>query len=275
MNSSNSINAAITRLYPELSPSARVIANYIQAHPLAILSMSMNDIAIATATSKATVSRFFRQIGYDSHQQVKAELHHLRQSGLPVAPVDAPNQNDLAQEIERLTKTIHDIPAQQLAQIVSLIATSPKISIVGFRNSYPVALHFRQQLKQIRASVRILPQPGQTLAEELVDLAPDELIILVGFRRRPKGFRQLVESIAGQPTILLTDPSGQVFNQQVDHLLVCHLGQENAFDSYAAPMSVLSMICNHVYQTLKDQGGESRIEGISTLYKQLDELSDL
>ncbi len=40
------------------------------------------------------------------------------------------------------------------------------------RNAYPAALHLRQQLLQARGQVLVLPQPGQSLSEELVDLTP-------------------------------------------------------------------------------------------------------
>ncbi|MDT0596165.1 MurR/RpiR family transcriptional regulator [Glaciecola petra] len=268
------IDQSIVQMYGELSPSARKIANYIQRHPFAILTMSVADIAAASKTSKATVSRFFRQLGYRSHQQAKEELLKLREGGLPLAKAEEIENDQLCNDLKLLKNTFDGIEASQLINITKLIVTAPKISIIGFRNSYPLALHFRQQLKQIRGAVRILPQPGQTLSEELVDLEKEDLVILLGFRRRPKGFGQLVESLKGKSIILLTDPSGQIFNQQVEHILVCHLGNDNAFDSYSAPMSVISMLCNKVYQSINKNGeGHRRIEKISSLYKQLDELS--
>jgi DNA-binding MurR/RpiR family transcriptional regulator len=268
------IEEAIVQSYSELSPNARIIANYIQQNPLAIISMSVSGIANVTQTSKATVSRFFRQIGYESHQQAKAQLVARRVGGFPVANTNLHSQNQLNNEIANITQTLNGVDASQLKDIVNLLSNDNKISIIGYRNSYPIALHLRQQLMQIRSSVRILPQPGQTLAEELVSLDQDEVIILIGFRRRPKNFDKLVDSVSKQPVILITDPTGQVFNKQVNHLLVCYLGQENAFDSYAAPMSMVSILCNETYKRLANKG-QVRTTAISKMYQQLDELSEL
>lgn len=274
LSKDRSIDEAIANLYSELPPTARVIANFIQQNPLAIISMSVSEIAGATHTSKATVSRFFKQLGYASFSQAKAELLEKRVSGFPLADTDLPNKDRVNAEVDNIVQTLNNIEPLDLEKIVDLLAHSRKISIIGYRNGYPVAMHFRQQLMQIRHSVRLLPQPGQTLSEELVDLDEDELIILIGFRRRPKGFSKLITNLAKHTTILLTDPTGQVFNKQVNHLLVCHLGQQNAFDSYAAPMSVLSVLCNQSYQALSNKG-QVRVANISKLYDQLDELSEL
>ncbi len=32
----------------------------------------------------------------------------------------------------------------------------------------------------------VLPQPGQSLSEELVDLTADDLVVMMAFRRRPR-----------------------------------------------------------------------------------------
>jgi DNA-binding MurR/RpiR family transcriptional regulator len=274
LSKEQSIEEAIVQRYATLSPNARIIANYIQQNPLAIISMSVADMASATQTSKATVSRFFRQIGYESHQQAKAKLLERRVDGFPVANTNSHNQSQLGDEVVNITQTLNGMTPSQVNDIVDLLSNSNKISIIGYRNSYPIALHFRQQLMQIRSSVRILPQPGQTLGEELVSLDEDEVVILVGFRRRPKNFQKLVDSVSKQPTVLLTDPTGQVFNKQVSHLLVCHLGQENAFDSYAAPMSMIAILCNETYTRLASKG-QVRTANISKMYEQLDELSPL
>jgi DNA-binding MurR/RpiR family transcriptional regulator len=70
---------------------------------------------------------------------------------------------------------------------------------------------------------------------------------------------------------LITDPTGQVYNQQVSHVLVCHLGNESPFDSYAAPMSLISMLCNRVFGFLGDAASR-QTQAISALYEDLDEL---
>ena len=74
MADNNGVLARIRDKYTDLSPSARAIANYLQQFPLTIISDSTAEIAAKTNTSKATVSRLFRQLGYASHQDAKQDV---------------------------------------------------------------------------------------------------------------------------------------------------------------------------------------------------------
>ncbi|MEI8648708.1 SIS domain-containing protein [Paraglaciecola sp. Hal342] len=134
---------------------------------------------------KSDRQSFFRQLGYQSHHDAKTELNAFRANGYPMY-MESDQSGALNREIQRIEQTWSNLDQDQLSGLIKSICEASRITLIGFRNSYPVALHFRQQLLQIRSKVRLLPQPGQTLSEELRDISDDELVILIGFRRRPK-----------------------------------------------------------------------------------------
>lgn len=269
-NNVNDVIKKIEQHYASLSPSSRAIAHYLQQHPLAIFTQSTAQIANKTGTSKATVSRFYRQLGFHSQQQAKDTLATLREQGIPVVTSStASTQHEY--EINNISQTFENIETQTLEAIAKQLAHAKQITLIGFRNAYPLALHFRQQLKQIRTSVRLLPQPGQTLGEDIVDLSKDDVVVLFGFRRRTRQFNHILSALTSCQTILITDPTGQIFRDKVKHLLVCHLGNNAPFDSYAAPMSLISTLCNYTYQAL-GSNASARVESITNVYKELNEL---
>ncbi|ETX12401.1 RpiR family transcriptional regulator [Marinomonas ushuaiensis DSM 15871] len=270
MTTKQDVLSLIEANYSKLSPSARSIANYLQQNPLAIVSQTSAEIADNTHTSKATVSRFFRQLGYETHQGAKQAQLALRESGVPTF-IEGSSLDQTAQEMKNLSLTFEGLRPEILNDISQRLATASRVTLIGFRNAYPLALHFRQQLQQVRHSVRLLPQPGQTLGEDLHDILDDEVIVLLGFRRRTRQFKHIVQALKGRNTILITDPTGQVYNQQVSDVLVCHLGNESPFDSYAAPMSLISMLCNRTFGFLGDSASR-QAQDISELYEALDEL---
>lgn len=272
-NNANDVIKKIEEHYTSLSPSGRAIAHYLQQHPMAVMTQSTALIAENTKTSKATVSRFFRQLGFDSHQQAKNTLVTLREQGVPVSTLSS-SAVQLEHEISNISQTFTHIPIAELETIATMLAHTPQITLIGFRNAYPLALHFRQQLKQIRTSVRLLPQPGQTLGEDIVDLGKDDVVVLFGFRRRTKLFSQIINLLTPCQTILITDPTGQIYKDKVKHLLVCHLGNNAPFDSYAAPMSLVSTLCNFTYNTLGTNATD-RVEAIASCYNELNELEPI
>jgi len=262
----------IEKHYASLSPSGKSIAHYIQQNPIAVLSQSISLIAEKTGTSKATVSRFFRQLGFDSHQQAKDALIQLREQGVPVV---SPSSGVLQHESDskNLANTFEGTTPAALNEIADILANAHQVTLIGFRNAYPIALHFRQQLKQIRTSVRVLPQPGQTLSEDIVDLTENDVVVLFGFRRRTRQFKYVLNSIKHCRTVLITDPTGQGYRQDVDHLLVTHIGGDAPFDSYAAPMSLVASLCNLTYEALGSAAAD-RVDDITDIYIQMDELEN-
>jgi len=258
--------------YLSLSPSGKKIAHYLQQNPIAVLSQSTSQIAESTGTSKATVSRLFRQLGFASHQEAKAAQSLVRQQGVPLGcAVETTEQ--FRQEIANVSGTLEGIDARTLTTVADLLARASKLTIIGYRNAYPLALHFRQQLMQIRRSVSLLPQPGQTIGEDIVDLSQDDIVILFGFRRRTRQFSFVLDAIKHARVILITDPTGQAYKSDVEHCLVCQLGETLPFDSYAAPMSLISTLCNLTYEKLGDAAAK-RVNTITDTYVQLDELAN-
>ncbi|MCK8377252.1 MurR/RpiR family transcriptional regulator, partial [Erwinia amylovora] len=94
-----------------------------------------------------------------------------------------------------LTQWVNGLDSGQFAQVVQALADSKRRLIIGMRNAYPLALHLRQQLLQARQQVQVLPQPGQTLSEELVDLTPLDMVIVMAVRRRPRIIRPLLQQL--------------------------------------------------------------------------------
>lgn len=261
----------IAKQYACLTPTARRVAEYLQRDPFCVLVQSVQQIADNTQTSKATVSRFFRQLGYSSHQVLKATLIKQREQGVPVASVQDIDTSH-KQELDNIHRTLENITHQEIEIVAQSLMQAKRVWIIGFRTSYPLALSLCQQLKQIRQRVTVLPTPGQTLSEDIVDIDKNDFVVVFGFRRRVKLFASLIAKLNHAQTLLLTDSTGQMYQPNIKHMFVCELGHAQAFDSYASVMSVSSLICNSAYQ-LAHIHNQSRIQSISCLYEDLDELN--
>ncbi|WP_426767513.1 MurR/RpiR family transcriptional regulator HpxU [Erwinia aphidicola] len=265
--------------YAQLSPQEQRIADFAFDHFDDLISYNSAELARLSGVSKATVSRLFKRLGYEKYKDMRDELRTLRQSGMPLADNrDAVQGNTLLarhykQEMANLTQWVNAIDTGQLGEVVQALSNSKRIFIIGLRNAYPVALHLRQQLLQARAQVHLLPQPGQTLAEELVDLTPDDLVVVMAFRRRPRIIRPLLLQLqqSGIPTLALCEPQAQGVIALARWQLCAPLDSVSAFDSYAAANSLINLLANAVLHELLSDGRQ-RIHQIADLYSQLDEL---
>lgn len=271
------ITETIRQHYDQLSPSERRVAGFIIDHLDDLATYNSVELSRQCNTSKATISRLFRRLGYASFKEVREELRRLRQSGVPLpGPVQAGVSlvdRHFASEQQNLQRLATLAQSHQLDEITRQLAEAGRVAVIGFRNSYPVALHLRQQLQQVRSSVQLLPQPGQTLGEELVEYTSDDLVVLVAFHRRPSGFKALLNTLQQQrvPVVLLCENNSGLVPGARGNLVELPLDTVSAFDSYALPMSLVSLLSNLLLHHQLEQG-RSRIEQINELYELTGEL---
>ena len=260
--------------YANLSPQEQRAADFMRDHLADLAVYNATEVARLSGVSKATVSRLYRRLGFDGAEQVRDHVRALRASGTPLAG-DAPTSfgSHLDSEMANLRAMLGGL---DLAAPAALIAGAGRVLVIGFRSSYPMALHLRQQLAQARPGVELAPLPGQSVGEELAALSGDDVVVLVGFRRRPEMFGRVVDLVGASAarSVLLSDASGsdgRGYADRVDALIECPVDSVTAFDSYAAVASVISLLSAAVLaESLV--AGRSRIAAIGSAYAELDEL---
>lgn len=273
------LDARLRECYSELSPQEQRVASFIMDHFDDLVSYNSAELARLSGVSKATVSRLFKRLGYDRFKEMRDELRTLRQSGMPLTENrDAVQGNTLLarhykQEMANLTQWVNALDAGQFAEVVQALSAARRVFILGLRNSAPVALHLRQQLMQSRGQVHLIPQPGQTLAEELVDISPADLVVVVAFRRRPRVIRPVLETLRNQdvPTLAISEPQAAGIILLARWHLAVPLDSVSAFDSYSGAMSLVNLLANALLHDALTEGRQ-RIHQIASLYTELDEL---
>ncbi|HDU2254668.1 TPA: MurR/RpiR family transcriptional regulator HpxU [Klebsiella aerogenes] len=265
--------------YASLSPQEQRVADFIVDHFDDLISYNSAELAQLSGVSKATVSRLFKRLGYEKYRDMRDELRTLRQSGMPLTDHrEAVQGNTLLarhykQEMANLTQWVNALDARQFAEAINALVKARRVVIIGMRNSWPLALHLRQQLLQARGQVVVLPQSGQSLSEELVDLCEEDIVVVMAFRRRPRIIRPLMQQLQqrGVPQLLICEPQAHSLFPLACWRLSAPLDSVSAFDSYASANSLINLLANALLHEILDSG-RPRIHDIATLYQQLDEL---
>ena len=264
-----SLTQRIDETWADLSPQEQRAAEFMRGHLSDLAVYNATEVAGLSGVSKATLSRLYRRLGFDGADDLRDHLRAARRVGTPVAA-----SATVSQHLEREIANLHvALSGLDLAVPTALITNARRVTVIGFRNSYPVALHLRQQLAQSRDRVELAPLPGQTLGEELAALTPTDVVVLVGFRRRLASFAAQVDTLSAGPArvLLLTDAGGRRYRDRVDALIECPVDSVGGFDSYAAVSSIVSLLASEVLATLQPAGAE-RIAAIGGDYAALGEL---
>jgi DNA-binding MurR/RpiR family transcriptional regulator len=253
--------------YRELSPQEQRAADFLRDHLADLAVYNATEVARLSGVSKATLSRLYRRLGFEGAEEVRDHVRALRATGAPLA-TGTPTDNDahVEKELANLRAALRGFDPVPAAR---LIAGARRVLVIGFRTSYPMALHLRQQLAQARHGVDLAPLPGQSLGEELASLEAADVVVLVGFRRRPEGFARVLGLVAASParSVLLTDATGL----DADVVVRCPVDSVTAFDSYAAVASVIALLAAAVLGEALGSG-RARIAAIGEAYRELGEL---
>lgn len=185
-----SLRDQLRQARPDMPPGEAAIADLILNFPGELAGYSASELAQLAKTSKATVSRFVRRLGFDKFEDMRRLIRTESEVGSPLFLArqaeegTLPNVSNLQAAIIRNTcETLANLDGSQLDHLAARAMSARQVWIIGFRHGHFLAGYLRWSLAHARSGVHLLPRAGETLGESLVDASPDDLVILLGMRR--------------------------------------------------------------------------------------------
>jgi len=183
-----------------LSRVERTIAEYLAEVALAELPfLRANQIAAATGTSDASVTRAARSLGFTGLPELKriasrprrietpraerldAQLHILGDETVALAAAFQDAMRDLLEDNAQL------VDAEQLERAAAVIRNADMVWAVGIGTSGAAALHLADQLARAGHPARWTRAAGFDLADELLSVrAGDALVVFHAARPMPE-----------------------------------------------------------------------------------------
>lgn len=268
--------------YGTLPSGERKVADVVLDFPGELAAYTASELAKLAGVSNATVTRFFRRLGYDSFEDARRSSRRAREWGSPLFMTSKATEaeeigSDLiarfaAEEKALIDSTFAALDPTVLADVVEALARARRLFFLGFRNSAYSAGYARWQFIQFRGDVHMLTGAGESLAERIADLRPGDLLVLVGVRRLVSRLGRYAEAArdSGVDILLLTDPSARVTPAYARWTILCAVENPHVLDSYAGVMSVLRLLAVETMQKL-GRAGRTRLQAIESLHEALAE----
>ncbi len=282
LEQSASLESRIRNRYEQMSAVEQKLSDVILASPGQLAMQTATELAISAGVSKATTTRFFRALGYDSYDAARREARKASSGGSPLylqhlndADHDpkALMQHHLDQEIANLAKTYESLSHTDLAQMTQAIAKARRVVLIGFRHSQTIAVMFRSNLIQVRGDILLLPAPGDSLAEYLAGLDDRDVAICIGLRRRVPQLEGAMAVMAelGVQLLYISDVLAGKPAKLARWVIRCHTEGSLMFDSNASVAGVTNLICSLVGKELAGEKS-THLAQSEVLHQKLDEL---
>ena len=139
----------------DLTPNQKVIADYVQKNKKAMLYMTETEIASQLQLSNATVSRFWKSVGFENFKDFKNTLKEQEE----ITPankleniIDQVKSNEMPQQmlelsIRHLENTVQHFSPETFQEAIDILTSSNKIYIYSRTKKY-----------WTRASIEVLVQ---------------------------------------------------------------------------------------------------------------------
>lgn len=159
MSEKQSVLGTICSSYDTYFEAEKKIADCIIGSKEEVIDMTVAELAKASGTSDATVSRFCRRCGFKGFQHLKICLARevMEEQGKSIQvsndimreDLSQSLQNILANKIAEITQTIDMMDIAELDEILGVLEGAGTIQVAAVGNTIPVALDFCFKLNQL------------------------------------------------------------------------------------------------------------------------------
>jgi DNA-binding MurR/RpiR family transcriptional regulator len=276
-----SLEGRIRQHWDQLSLHEQRLADVLLAAPGQLAMNTATELAQSAGVSKATATRFFRHLGYESYDAARRQARDMQSSGSPLylqaapnsSPLDSLMQSHLEKEVTNLVNTFRSLESHQLEACVDAIAKARRVVVMGWRHSQTIAMLIYRDLVHVHPDVRLLPRAGDSLAEHMAALGPQDMVICVGLRRRMPALEAAMNTLQelGVPMLYISDVLAGKPAKHARWVLRCHTDGSLIFDSTVSLSAVCNLLCSLVARSM-GKASNDHLATIEALHQSLDEL---
>lgn len=242
-----------------LTPSEHVIASYILSNPNQVVGLTAAELSRAAGTSKSTMVRFFRTLGYESFEavrlQARAELNQYQPGGPDVRRTQGARAGSpeafLAEESSALTRTLEGLNSETLRAVVERLATADRIWLLALDDDAPLGPLAESLLLSVREAVHVIADGRAPPLTRLASVGPRDTVFVITLGTRSAEAKFLIDqaSSAGTSLVVLTGLS-LPSPPNADLVLRCHARSGMPEGSLTAAVSTLQFVVRRLGERL-------------------------
>lgn len=202
MQETRSVLGAICSSYDTFFEAEKKIADYMMENKAAVVDMTVGELARASGTSDATVSRFCRRCGFKGFHNLKLTLarevledeqkDQSVSNDIDRGDIRQSLQNILANKVAELTETVNMMDADNLEQILRRLENARMVQLAAVGNTIPVAMDGAFKLNQLGIPA-VAGEIWEAQAAYTFNLGPEDVVLIIsnsGSSRRLQSLAQ-------------------------------------------------------------------------------------
>ena len=255
-----------------LTPADRRVLDVLLSHPTEAAFLRAEEIADRAGVHQASATRLAKRLGYAGYPELRSELQSELLGGIGPGErvrrrLEHAEGGDLLQalvtdELASLTELPRHVDQTQLDDVAVRLSGARRVFLFGQGNSTVLVELMQRRLRRFGIDTVVLDGPGRDLAEQLLVLTAEDVVLAFAFRRAPTSLEPLLGHAAerGVATVLVTD-TVTALRPAPTVVLAAPRGSGREFQSRTVPMA----LANALLLTIARQAPDSSISSLDRL----------
>ena len=241
-----------------LTRTDRVLVDEILAHPLDAPQWSGEEVASRVGAHAASATRMAQRLGYSGYLELRDDLRvdqgvHFRGAGdrfrSELSTLSGQGDPDaildrlVADEIDALSDIARHVGQHHLDQLADRIVAARRVHLFARGNSSILVELLERRLRRFGIATVDLRGSGRELAEKVLTLSDQDVLIAFAFRRPPPNLPELLRHCAdaGAYTALITDTL-HTLSPTLDAVISAPRGHQEGFATLTVPMVIANAL---------------------------------
>lgn len=237
-----------------LTDADRRILEVLLSHPTEASYLPAAEVTASAGVHAASATKLAQKLGYSGYPELRRSLQHdLLEGSTPADRVQrrlehAGTGSLLDALVTDETAALRDLPRQvaqdDLDRAAALVVEAGHRYLLAHGNASVLADLLERRLSRFGLPATALPSSGRGMAEQLVGLRPEDVVVAFAFLRTPPHFLQLADHCrsVGASLILVTDTLAAELGDQASVVLSGARGSGREFQSLTVPMAITNAL---------------------------------
>ena len=245
----------IKRHSPRLTEADQRLVSALLDDTAEAAFLSSAGLAQRANVHEAATTRLAQKLGFKGYPELRAQLQRelveshdaadrMRRS---VARVEHGDflLDLIRSEIAALESLGRSVPQDSVDRAADLIAGAARIFLFGQGHAQSITHFLRRRLDRFGMTSVLLEGRGRDIAERIVSLGEDDVVLALAFRKQPTSYAPLIEHARAQRawTILVTDLAGSLMQPAADLVMAAPRGRSGSeFQTPTVPFAIVNAI---------------------------------
>ncbi len=231
MSEARNATSVICSAYDSFFEAEKKIADFLMEHKAEAAGMTVGELAKASQTSDATVSRFCRRCGFKGFQDLKLALTRelLEEEHQEQDVTNEIDRHDLAQSLKNilankvaeLTETVRMMDIDNLEAILKKLEHARIVQLAAVGNTLPVALDGAFKFSQLGITA-VAGTIWEAQTAYAFNLGPEDVVLIISNSGTSNRLQILAQGAGenGAAVVLITNNPESPLAQMADYRII-------------------------------------------------------